>query len=630
VPAGAPFSSALRTDALPDTYRWGVRADAQGLHAVHDDVISQLVGAAESAERFFINLGHTIADFFEGIGEKIKEGLTFVLHKAKGVFQFVCAIGDKIKKFVLSTLEEAGTFFKWLWQQVKTGLEQVWDFLKLLFDWNDIVLVRNAMVEAADEALSYVISSVGQMKAQVASGFDKAIAQIEEWRKNAGAAPAMPRRPSPGSSILDDINKATAPIQKVLDQVSGNSVVAWVTQRLGKLADDIVHVEGPNPAAEALDAAEHFATGLLGDEINDLLAMWERLEADITRLFGQSMPRPGEMNFETVKDALVIVGADVLEGVLSGLRDFVLRSIDLMQSMIGVARDAMFAKVSFPFIEKLVELVAPGTHIDTSFRLVDGIMMLCAIPATIAYKLMFGEAPFKKGDVIPLAFGNVTVQSGADAARVFSWIGGLVNSIFNTFSAGFQAFKIASATSEGKEPPPMPAWLRWIGTGIGAIALAAEACGRHTDKGNEVEGMEWAMLSISALLTAKTVALLQYAELKMGSEKMKDLSKPNNVIEIIGRSVRLILRTAVFGKIIDDDLHSNSDTEEDKAVESLAWITSLFDQAGAILMTSAGLVQDPKTRVILLGVGAGNRGLSSLINIIRVPVVARTRRMLTN
>ncbi|MBW7461305.1 hypothetical protein K0U00_45335, partial [Paenibacillus sepulcri] len=208
---------------------------------IHDDAISKLIGAAESAEHFFVNLGHTIADFFEGIGEKMKEGLTFVLHKAEGAFQFICAIGDKIKKFVLTTLEEAGAFFKWLWAQVKTGLEKLWDYLKFLLEWEDIVLVRRAMVEAADEALTSLKQSVGRMKTAAAGGFDKAIAQIGQWRAAGGAVPAKPSRPGPGQSIIDDIGKAAAPIQKLLDEVSGNSVVGWVTQKIGKLADDIVH-----------------------------------------------------------------------------------------------------------------------------------------------------------------------------------------------------------------------------------------------------------------------------------------------------------------------------------------------------------------------------------------------------
>jgi hypothetical protein len=627
VPTNAPYSSALRADTLPDTYRWGIQADAQGVRSVHDDIMHKLIGAAESAERFFVNLGHSIADFFEGIGEKMKDGLIFVLHKADGAFQFVCAIGDKIKKFVLSTLEEAGAFFKWLWAQVETGLDKLWDFLKLLFDWEDIVLVRNAMVEATDEALASIKNSVGQMKSQVTAGFDKAIAQIGQWRTEAGVHPAKISRPGPGLSILDEISKVTAPLQKVLDEVSGNTVVGWVTQKIEKFADDIIHVEGPNIASEAMEAIEKFVEGLLSDEVNDLLATWDRLQTDISRLFDGAMPKPGEMNFETVKDALVMVGTDVLVGVLTGLRDFVLRTIDLMQSLIGVIRDALFAKVSFPFIEKLVELVAPGSHIDTSFRLVDCMMMLCAIPATITYKVMFREAPFKKGDVIPLAFGNVTVQSGAGIIdphgllRKFSYVAGFINMFASSIIAGYQSDLNALAKSP-------PSWLPWVGAGLAALGVSSEMLGRHVNKGEEVEAMEWTMLAVSSILSVKTFALLFAAQKKGDTEK---LPKVNAALDGLGKGVHFILRTIVFGKVIYDVNKSNdSSAQDEKLLESLAWIESLFDHTGAILMAAAVLDKDPETKAILFAAGAAGRAYASGMNLVRVPITAQKNRLLTN
>ncbi|NBD23166.1 hypothetical protein [Paenibacillus glycinis] len=629
VPANAPYSSALRADALPDSFRWGIQADGNGVRAVQGDALSKLIGAAESAEHFFVNLGHTIADFFEGIGEKAKEGLTFVLHKAEGAFRFVCAIGDKIKKFVLSTLEEAGAFFKWLWTQVKTGLERLWDYLKFLFDWEDIVLVRNAMVEATDEALSSLKDKVDFLKTQVAGGFGKAIAQIEQWRGDGSNVPAKPSRPGPGLSLLDDIGRATAPIQKLLDDVSGNSVVGWVTQNLGKLADEIIHVEGPDPATEAVAAAEAFVEGLLSDELDDLMTTWGKLQHDLGRLFDGTMPKAGELNFETIKDVLVTIGADVLEGVLAGLRDFVLRTLDLMRNLIGVARDALFARISFPFIEKLVKLVAPGAHIDTSFRMIDGVMMLTAIPATIAYKLMLGEAPFKKGDIIPFSFGSVTVQSGVDGLRKFSWAGGLAGSFMSMIIAGYQAFVQGTAATTGSKSEPAKAWQLWLGAGFGAIGVAAEAFGMHVNKGEDVSALEWTMLALSGVLSVKSVALL-LAENKSGADADK-LRKVSSGIDVVGNVVHFILRTAVFGKVIDGDVKANTpEANDEKTTESLAWIESLFDHAGSALISAADLDDDEETKAILLAFGGGGKGLAFVLDLIRVPITARKEQLLTN
>ncbi|MBW7461244.1 hypothetical protein K0U00_45030, partial [Paenibacillus sepulcri] len=215
-----------------------------------------------------------------------------------------------------------------------------------------------------------------------------------------------------------------------------------------------------------------------------------------------------------------------------------------------------------------VEFVAPGAHIDTSFRMIDGVMMLCAIPATIAYKLMLGEAPFKKGDVIPLSFGNVTVQSGVDGLRKFSWAGGLVGSFMSMILTGYQLYVQGNVVSEGGSSKPAEAWQLWLGAGLGVLGLATEALGMHVNKGEEVEAMEWTMLAITGILSVKTVALLVAGNKKEAPDRKK-LQKVGSGIEVVGKVIHFIMRTAVFGKVIDDDSKSSSSSAGDeKSTES--------------------------------------------------------------
>ena len=205
------------------------------MRAADSGVVDKLINAAASVGEFFVNLGDSIADFFEGIGERIKEGWTFVLHKAEQAFEFICALGDKVKRFVLDTLEQVGSFFSWLCNQIKLGLEKLWDWLKFIFSWKDILRVRDAMVDSIDEALHYLQQSITPMKANVTAGFDYTLAQFRKWRADAGGTPALPPVAS-GQSVLDDINKVLEPVEHVIDQISGNSAVAWVMNKLDSVA----------------------------------------------------------------------------------------------------------------------------------------------------------------------------------------------------------------------------------------------------------------------------------------------------------------------------------------------------------------------------------------------------------
>jgi hypothetical protein len=275
-------------------YKWGIRADANGVSAASGDVVDKLIAAGDKVGAFFVGLGESIADFFEGVGRKIEQGWTFIVHKAKDAIRFICAIGDQVKHFVLNTLEEVGSFFTWLWRQVKTGLETLWDYLKFLFDWQDMLRVRDVVLDTADETLQYVQRSIGDAKRPVSDAFDRAIATIEGWRKQAGVPPTRIPPAAPGTSLVDRLEQATKPVQDLIDKAMGNSVVAWTMTRLDKILDEIVAFEEPNPFATALEAAESFATGLIKDELTELERGFNAIRADLGNLFGNAVPGPAD------------------------------------------------------------------------------------------------------------------------------------------------------------------------------------------------------------------------------------------------------------------------------------------------------------------------------------------------
>jgi hypothetical protein len=468
VQISAPFSSTLSAQDLPIGFRWGLQADQHGVRAAEGVLVDSLVNAAESVGEFFVNLGESIADFFEGIERRIKEGWTFVLHKAEEAFEFICALGNKVKRFVLNTVEQIGGFFTWIWEQIETGIEKVWEWLKFVFNWDDILIVRDAIVDSIDEAMRYAQRLVGPMKETVAKGFDLTLNQIHKWRTEAGGKPAPPRV-ALGQSLLDDVTKVAQPISHLIDQASGNSVVAWVTNQLGSLMDELIRFEGPNPAKELLDAGADYVERVLADEIGDIINCVDRLTNDLKQIFQGKVPSLKELSFESIKNALIIVGADALEGLICAVRDLVLRSLDLLAKLIGVARDAMFVRMRFPFIEHLVKLVtADAVSVDTSFRLIDGLMLLAAVPATITYKIVKGEAPLRRGQRIDFLFGRVTVQSDSSAelrraSRVFSLV-------LTTLQIGTATWDQVKAGTEDAHPVAS----RWVKSMIAGLGMIKE------------------------------------------------------------------------------------------------------------------------------------------------------------
>lgn len=590
VRAGAAFSSKLRLDTVAVGYSWGIQADRNGVRPAGEALMESLAGAAQNAAAFFADLGDSIADFFEGVRGRIEEGWTFIVRRAEQAFEFICALGNKVKRFVLDTLEQVGSFFTWLWNEVKTGLEKVWEYLKFLFSWDDILVARDVMVAATDEALKYVKSSVGTLKKNSMAGFNATIAQIDKWRAEIGVPPAHLPPPKPGSSMADQFRESDQKARTAVDQSTGNSALGWVFERLNDLFDQVVHIDAPSPGRATVDAAASFVTGLAGDQLDNLMRTWQQIQADIQQIFSSGMPGAKDLSFETIRQLLVAVGADVVVGLLNALRSLIDRALDLLGQMIDVVRSVLFAKISFPFIEKLVELVAPGAHLDTSFRLVDAIMLLVAIPATITYKLIFNESPFKRGETLDLPFGRVTVQ-GLEWEDLIKTVTGIVPFIgigaaFAKFAKGVYTSVKAVAEEFGGTNVGIVAAIAF-----GGIGLAAEIFGMHQKEGDIVTILEWTAAGASGIALATSMALAIPKWNNPVAETIPMAHKLEAVIEVFETAVQLIVGAVAFGFIVDNLNRSDQAYDKKRYMpETTLWLARLMDQLGDILVSSATLV----------------------------------------
>lgn len=597
----AAFSSALHITALPNGYQWGVHADANGVTAASGDVISKLISAAENVEKLFIGLGESIADFFEGVGHAIEQGWTFVIHKAEDAVRFICAIGDEVKHFVLNTLEEIGSFFTWLWRQVKTGLEKLWEFLKFLFDWDDVLRVRDVMLDMIDQTLDHVERSIGDLKAPVAKGIDDVIATIESWRKSAGAPPAVLPQPGKGTSLLEGIETATKPLQEMMDLVTGNSATAWVTQRLESVLDEIIRFDGSNPFTEASEDAMKFIEGVLTDEASELLQTLENIWADLDRLFGGKIPSPRDLSPEILRSALIAVSADALEGMLRGIRDLALRLLDLARDMLKAIRDLLLVKIRLPFIEDLEKLVTGGrVSVDTSFSLAGAMLLLGAIPATLTHKLATGKAPFAKGESISLPYGMVTVQSGAEAAALASAILDMIVAAVKVGINGFQSWRALQGTKIGSLPSlALAGTMQTLSAINETVALAL----RPSQTPDEV-GAGWtgAILMWTAAIKTTIIGCIAFKK----NENLDSLDNFSRVWDITTFGAHFICKTV--DAATHQDVFGGIEEPEDKIA-----LTGIV---------SAKWVEDEKIKAVVLGVSMLSRITALVTSIVRLVKVS--------
>jgi len=359
--------------------------------------------------------------------------------------------------------------------------------------------------------------------------------------------------------------------------------------------------------------------GMAGDTFDNLMKTWDQIQADIKQIFASGGPELKDFSFETIKNLVVAVGSSLVIGLLTALRGLVARAIDLLGSMIEVMHACLFMKISFPFIEKLVELVSPGTKIDTSFRLVDAIMLLVAIPATVTYKLIFKEAPFKRGEAVNLPFGRVTVQGIEEditaLVKGFTPYSGIVGCIVKTAIGVYSVVEGLKGDFGSSRPAIL------IGTAFAGVGLALEFMGMRGNEGDVVKVLEWTAVGAVGIAAAVSVAVLIPKWNNPNVEGSAIAHRLEAVMQVFETAVQIVVGSIAFGFIIDNLNKSSRGFDKKRYVpETFHFISGVLDKYGTVYFSLATLtpIAEAPVKVGMLAVGTGGKAGALVCKVIEV------------
>jgi len=549
-------------------------------------------------------LGDTLADFFEGLISGTAQALRVVVQAAEDAWEFVCEIAGTVWRWTLDTLEQAGAFFTWLWEQVRTTLEQVWEWLKFVVDWQDILRVRNAMVDATDQAMRFMTHEVVSLRRSVDEGFTAFERQIAQWvgRTESSGGPS----PGAGASAAGDaIRQVTSTAGDILHMATGNSAVAWVLQRLGGVADEIVRIEGPSPFDTVPDALGGFLTDVIADEAVVILDCITRMGRDLVEHVGGSAPGAHDLSWQALGDIAARIGGDVLQALVEAVRTIVVRALDLLVGIMQALHDALFVRVEFPFVERLAALV--GWDLDTSFRFIDALMLLAAVPATITYKIAFGRAPLREGDVLELPFGSPQAQS---QGHPWWWaLLGLMGAFLKLAVAVHRTWEALKQVAGIAVPQTRIGQV--LGTLFAVVGWVVEVLAMHSERGPAVTGIESAMVAVTGVSVLVAQSLMVWEK----SRGDADLAARRAVagVDAALTIVHLGLKAADFAILVQ---HPTED--EDTASESVAFTESALSHVAVVLLDGARLVDEPETQLALTAAASLCRSEAFSLGVVRV------------
>jgi hypothetical protein len=325
---------------------------------------SSMRAASSASPAILVDLGDVFVYLAQGgqyLIDLVQDALT-------QTWEIVVKIGDTIYRAVLDAVDKVVEAVQWVYDKVKTGLQDLFDYLKFLFEWDDITRTKQVIKNLTKLYLRHQVDQIPELQRVIDEKFRQAIEAVRDWGNIDWSVLGEDGRVTLGSRSGQKTG-LSAPSTYLLDHLEDNA--GQITATGGPSAES-------NPASGIVDA-------LLRALSNEAKTLGKTITA--FRKLADDLPNMSLV--DALKAIAAILGSTVIESVqnvidavLSALYSVALGALQILDTPIRV-----------PVISDILESFGVP-----SLSLLDLFAWIAAVPATILYKLKHEAAPFPEGD----------------------------------------------------------------------------------------------------------------------------------------------------------------------------------------------------------------------------------------
>ncbi|MGS1031372.1 hypothetical protein [Burkholderia glumae] len=588
---GEIFSSRVAAASLPDGYSWGLASDgAGGLQPIDQTTANRLASQAGRTSSGLFGTGVSLSDTWEMIANAATDAVRFVVRKATDVIEFICEIGGRVGRFILNTLEEIGSFFKWLWASIKTAAEDVWDFLKFLFDWDDIIAVRNSVRDGFEDQLKALRKDVQGLRPIVAGFFDDGIRKVQDIKHSHGFPVSRPV----GEQEIAAARKQGADDQ---DAAVNSGPGSWIMEQFGNVMKAFIDIELPDMPDTGPGMMDVF-----NRQLDSLSNMGSDIGGAIRSIFPDGNPSILDLSFEKIKEVVAAVGLNIAESALTMGKDLCLAMIDTLAALLDAFRAVMFARIRSPLIEKLWELIS-GEKKDLSFSIIDLVLLPPAVMGTILFKLIFPKVDIQAVARVRLPTDDVVAVQSDGLFSIAAVLKDVVSSCISFYSVMSGALSAAASVVKQKAIGKVK-WVFWT---LGMLAhLATPLYGAYKLVRDRKR--------IPSRMSLKLDTLAWFVVLAQHSVKYTLYTLPEGMEEAAYAASHKGLALGELGcNIVNLLLRSLAIAyAEEGEYPALPMVQFYCTTVGKALNAGAHLISHPKAKAALV-VGAAGSGIGALV-----------------
>ncbi|TVY78456.1 hypothetical protein LSUE1_G006517 [Lachnellula suecica] len=321
------------------------------------------------ASRSLSSLGHDIAvaagDIFRWLKSGVQAAIKFIKDAASGVWHFFTTIAGKIYRAALDTAEAVVGALEWVFDAIKTGIEEIIHFVEFLFEWDDITRTKDVMHNVVKLYMQDKVSDLGIAK----QAFDQQVGAVEQSLNHwAGITDWSPLGDPAGKPAT---NSTSNPAK---GQTSGSQLFSSAFKNH---ASDL-SITGGEPTFDVVQKLADDLLTAISNEAAVLEAVYDKFK-DLAHNFHSL----------SVADILKQIAIILVDGVLSSAQVVVDALLDILRDLATSAIDLLDAKLHIPIISDILNALGIP---DISF--LDLFTWIGAVGYTVVYKIVEGEAPF--------------------------------------------------------------------------------------------------------------------------------------------------------------------------------------------------------------------------------------------
>ncbi|MDX1999724.1 MAG: hypothetical protein SF066_18540 [Thermoanaerobaculia bacterium] len=393
---------------------------------------TELITAAQ-ASLAGLNLLGRFKEFVRDVVNGAKRLTRLVTMWAADAVTFLCQVADGFYMFVVNTIDDAVDVARAIFQRVVNLAERVIEWLSFLFQWNDILRTQGAVANAITGAIETFRTAIDQ---QIANGAMDIRAFFQAREKDIQSL--FGQVMSQGGDTFASGTRGSASENPFAAGGQDSSVqINWLMERA---------MTGGAPEADGTVLGLPNADDLLlrlssfGESARSMLAANPATQ-DLERRFQGVLQNLGRLlrNFPN----FAALAANDLLGAIADLAVLVMSAADLLiegflqllRDLIDAVLTTLTSPIPIPFVADLFQALT-----KRPLTLVELGAFLVAVPTTILYKAVYGQAPIPAGTAafspftlpawgtIALAMGFLlrAITEGLNDTAIFSGGGGTV------------------------------------------------------------------------------------------------------------------------------------------------------------------------------------------------------------